>query len=76
MLPVEAEAGDARLRNQHARGAAREGGVFQLTLHPFVIGYRSRLWIIEQLIEHARTLGKPWFATHAELARWARAESV
>jgi len=61
---------------QELEGAAREGGVFQLVLHPFVIGYRSRLWIVEQLVEHARTLGKPWFATHAELARWVRAESV
>ena len=52
--------------------AAREGGVFQLVMHPFVIGYRSRIWIMERLIEHARTLGKPWFASHADLARWVR----
>ncbi|MDJ1017817.1 MAG: polysaccharide deacetylase [Paracoccaceae bacterium] len=49
-------------------GAASEGGVFQLVMHPFVIGYRSRIWILEALIEHAKTLGKPWFATHAALA--------
>jgi peptidoglycan/xylan/chitin deacetylase (PgdA/CDA1 family) len=53
-------------------GAAREGGLFQLVMHPFVIGYRSRLWIIERLIEHARTLGKPYFATHLDIARWVR----
>jgi peptidoglycan/xylan/chitin deacetylase (PgdA/CDA1 family) len=56
-------------------GAAREGGVFQLTLHPFVIGYRSRLWIIERLIELAGSLGKPWFTTHADLALWVRDQS-
>ncbi len=50
-------------------GAASEGGVFQLVMHPFVIGYRSRIWILRALIEHAEKLGRPWFATHAELAR-------
>jgi peptidoglycan/xylan/chitin deacetylase (PgdA/CDA1 family) len=53
-------------------GAAREGGLFQLVMHPFVIGYRSRLWIIERLIEHARELGTPYFATHLDIARWVR----
>jgi peptidoglycan/xylan/chitin deacetylase (PgdA/CDA1 family) len=52
--------------------AAAEGGLFQLVLHPFVIGYRSRIWIIERLIEHARSLGAPWFATHADIAHWVR----
>jgi peptidoglycan-N-acetylglucosamine deacetylase len=55
--------------------AAAEGGVFQLVMHPFVIGYRSRIWILEQLIEHARGLGGAWFGTHAEVARWARAHA-
>lgn len=53
-------------------GAAREGGLFQLVMHPFVIGYRSRLWILERLIEDARALGSPFFATHLDVARWAR----
>ena len=52
--------------------AHREGGLFQLVMHPFVIGYRSRIWILEKLIEDARTLGDVWFGTHLEVARWAR----
>lgn len=52
--------------------AAREGDVFQLLMHPYVIGYRSRVWIIEELIEHARSLGGAWFGTHAQVADWAR----
>ncbi|MDH4108261.1 MAG: polysaccharide deacetylase [Gammaproteobacteria bacterium] len=52
--------------------AAAEGDVFQLLMHPHVIGHRSRVWIIERLIEHARFLGGAWFGTHAEVARWAR----
>lgn len=55
-------------------GAAREGGLFQLVMHPFVIGYRSRLWIMEQLIEDAKALGRPYFASHIDIARWVRDE--
>lgn len=50
-------------------GAIDEGGVFQLDLHPFVIGYRSRIFILEEVIRHARARGPIWFATHAELAQ-------
>ncbi len=51
-------------------GAYAEGGVCQLVMHPFVIGYRSRIWILEQLIQHAQSKGDVWFPTHAELAAW------
>jgi len=49
-----------------------EGGVFQLTMHPHCIGYRSRIWILEELIRHARSKPGVWFATHADVAEWAR----
>ena len=52
--------------------AYEEGGVFQLTMHPHIIGYRSRSWIIEELIRHARARPGVWFATHAEVALWAK----
>jgi peptidoglycan/xylan/chitin deacetylase (PgdA/CDA1 family) len=55
--------------------AHREGGLFQLVMHPFVIGYRSRIWILEKLIEDAKALGGVWFGTHLEVARWAREQS-
>jgi peptidoglycan/xylan/chitin deacetylase (PgdA/CDA1 family) len=53
-------------------GAYAAGGVFQLTMHPHVIGYRSRIWIVEELIGLARSLGGVWFATHADIAAWAK----
>jgi len=53
----------------------REGGVFQLTMHPHVIGYRSRIWIVEEVIRHARSLGDVWFATHAQVVQWAKAHA-
>ncbi|HWX50963.1 MAG TPA: polysaccharide deacetylase [Roseomonas sp.] len=52
--------------------AYAEGGIFQLTCHPHIIGYRSRVWILEELITHAKSKGDVWFATHAEVAAYAR----
>ena len=48
-----------------------EGGMFQLTMHPHIIGYRSRIWIVEELIRLAKAKGKVWFATHAAVAAFA-----
>jgi len=55
--------------------AYREGGVFQLTMHPHVIGYRSRIWILDELVRYIRGHEGVWFATHAEIARYAKANS-
>ncbi|MBR7678225.1 polysaccharide deacetylase, partial [Streptomyces daliensis] len=54
--------------------AYREGGVFQLTLHPHVIGHRSRLVILRELLDHIGAHEGVWFATHAQLAEAARAQ--
>lgn len=48
--------------------AHQEGGLFQLLMHPHVIGYRSRIWMLEEIIRHAKSLGDVWFATHWEIA--------
>ena len=52
------------------------GGIFQLTCHPHVIGHRSRIWIIDELIRHAKGKGSVWFATHAEVAAWVKGNAV
>ena len=49
-----------------------DGGIFQLTMHPHVIGYRSRIWILEEIIRHARAQPGVWFATHAQVVDWAK----
>lgn len=55
-------------------GAYAEGGLFLLTMHPHVIGYRSRIWILEALLE--RIVGRDvWVATHAEIADYVRREA-
>jgi peptidoglycan/xylan/chitin deacetylase (PgdA/CDA1 family) len=55
--------------------AYEDGSVFQLVMHPFVIGYRSRIWILDEIIRHALARGGVWFATHAEVAAYARDHS-
>ena len=54
--------------------AYAEGGLFLLTMHPHVIGYRSRIWILEQLLEHIKRLPDVWIATHADIAAFAKAQ--
>jgi peptidoglycan/xylan/chitin deacetylase (PgdA/CDA1 family) len=53
-------------------GAWDEGGLFLLTMHPHIIGHRSRLSLLERLIRHAKAKGGCWFATHAQVAQWCR----
>jgi peptidoglycan/xylan/chitin deacetylase (PgdA/CDA1 family) len=45
------------------------GGLFQLTMHPHVIGHRSRMAVLTELVEHIAGHAGVWFATHAAVAR-------
>ncbi|MEO5770957.1 MAG: polysaccharide deacetylase [Burkholderiaceae bacterium] len=45
-----------------------EGGLFLLTMHPHVIGYRSRIFILEELIRHMQAQPGVWFASHRDVA--------
>jgi len=56
--------------------AYREGGLFQLTMHPHISGYRSRIWILDELIRHMRAHAGVWFATHADVVRHAKAHAA
>lgn len=53
-------------------GAWEEGGLFLLTMHPHIIGHRSRLPLLDRLIGHMKQRGGCWFATHEQVARWCR----
>ena len=55
-------------------GAYRECGLFQLTMHPHISGYRSRVWILEELIRYIRSHTGVWFATHAAVVRYVKQE--
>ena len=48
--------------------AYEEGGLFLLTMHPHLMGHRSRAAMLEKLVQYMK--GKPgvWFATHEQIA--------
>jgi peptidoglycan-N-acetylglucosamine deacetylase len=52
-------------------GAYADRGLFQLTMHPHVIGHRSRMMILTELLDHIASRPGVWFATHAEVAEHA-----
>ncbi len=49
--------------------AYRDGGLFQLTMHPHIIGHRSRMAVLEELIDYIAGHEGVWWATHADIAR-------
>lgn len=54
--------------------AYEEGGLYVLTMHPHIIGHRSRIWIVEEIIRHAKAMPGIWFATHADIAAYCAQE--
>ena len=52
--------------------AYNEGGLFILTMHPHVIGHRSRIATLEKLIVHMKARTGVWFATHEQVARYVK----
>jgi peptidoglycan/xylan/chitin deacetylase (PgdA/CDA1 family) len=52
--------------------AYEEGTLFVLTMHPKYIGHRSRIAMLETLIQYIQTHAGVWFATHADIARYVK----
>ena len=52
--------------------ARADGGLFQLTMHPHIIGHRSRMTILAELIDYIAAHDDVWFATHAQIAEHVR----
>jgi len=55
--------------------AYEEGTMFLNTMHPHVIGHRSRIVALEGLIEHIRSKPGVWWATHQEAAEYVKAQA-
>ncbi len=54
------------------QGIYRFGGLFNLTLHPQLIGRPGRILMLERLIEHILSYPRVWIATAREVAAyWA-----
>jgi len=56
-------------------GAYDEGGMFLLTMHPHIIGHRSRIAMLDRLVAHMKSRPGVWFATHAQVAAWCKAQA-
>lgn len=52
--------------------AYAEAGLFQLTLHPHIIGHRSRMTVLDALLAHISAHPDVWFASHAQVAEYVR----
>jgi peptidoglycan/xylan/chitin deacetylase (PgdA/CDA1 family) len=55
-------------------GARAEGGMFQLTMHPHIIGHRARMVVLTELLAYMSACDDVWFATHAQIAEHVRTE--
>ena len=49
-----------------------EGGLYVLTMHPHITGHRARVAGLERLIQHMKSKGRVWFATHEQVARYVK----
>jgi peptidoglycan/xylan/chitin deacetylase (PgdA/CDA1 family) len=49
--------------------AYEEGGLYLLTMHPHMIGHRSRVAMLERLVQYMKRKPGVWFATHEQIAR-------
>jgi peptidoglycan/xylan/chitin deacetylase (PgdA/CDA1 family) len=52
--------------------AYEEGTLFVLTMHPKYTGHRSRIMMLEKLIQHMLKFKKVWFATHEDVALYVK----
>lgn len=46
-----------------------ERGLYLLTMHPHIMGHRSRVALLDRLIQYMKSKPGVWFATHEEIAR-------
>jgi peptidoglycan-N-acetylglucosamine deacetylase len=55
--------------------AYKEGTLFLLTLHPHLIGMRSRIGYLDELIQYIKSQPNVWFATGAEIAQYVKQQA-
>jgi len=55
--------------------AYAEGTMFLLTMHPHIIGHRSRIVMLRELIQHMNEKPDIWYGTHESAVRWIRQQA-
>lgn len=72
MRPIQPAAVAYQAWTEEFEGIYHHGGLFNLTMHPQLIGRPGRLRMLERLIKYIRGFEGVWFATGAEVAAfWA-----
>jgi peptidoglycan/xylan/chitin deacetylase (PgdA/CDA1 family) len=56
--------------------AYEEGGLLVLTMHPHIIGHRSRIAALEELVDYMKSRGLVWFATLEEIANYVKTNQL
>lgn len=56
--------------------AHEEGGLLVLTMHPHIMGHRSRVAALEELVEYMKSRGGVWFATLEDIARYVKTNQM
>ena len=46
-----------------------------LTMHPHIIGHRSGIVALEELIKYMQSKDNVWFGTHQEAAEYVKAQA-
>jgi peptidoglycan/xylan/chitin deacetylase (PgdA/CDA1 family) len=55
--------------------AYKEGTLFLLTLHPHLVGMRSRIGYFDELITYIKSHPNVWFATAEDIAKYVRQQA-
>jgi len=44
-------------------------------MHPHISGHRSRIGVLDRVIQHAKNKSACWFATHEQVAKWCKEQA-
>jgi peptidoglycan/xylan/chitin deacetylase (PgdA/CDA1 family) len=71
--PISSAENAFNVWTEEFRGIYRYGGLFNLTMHPQLIGRPGRVMMLERMIDFMRGFPDVWFATGADVAQYWRA---
>lgn len=71
--PISSAENVFQVWSEEFRGIYRYGGLFNLTMHPQIIGRPGRLMMLERMIDFIRSFPDVWFANGSQVAEFWRA---
>lgn len=70
--PISSAANVYQVWTEEFDGIYRQGGLYNLTMHPQLIGRPGRMLMLEQVIDYIQSFPDVWFATGNEIAGYWR----